>query len=96
VGHLVLYGVLGLLLCLALRAPGTQARGRSALLALAIAATYGIVDEWHQQWIPSRTPSVWDWVADAIGASLGALTASRLRTEDEEHRGGETAHPADQ
>jgi VanZ family protein len=93
VGHLLAYGGLGFLLCLALRAGTDRTRSRCALLALAIASAYGILDEWHQQWIPSRTASVLDWVADVIGASLGALTATWLGDDDD---GGETANPADQ
>jgi VanZ family protein len=43
----------------------------SALLLLI--ATYGAVDEWTQQFVPSRMTDPRDWLADVIGASLGAL-----------------------
>jgi VanZ family protein len=42
------------------------------LLAAGIAAAYGIIDEVHQSFVPGRDCSVWDWIADALGAIAGA------------------------
>lgn len=52
--------------------------GRSATLASwAIAAAYGAVDEAHQSWVPGRLATVGDWIADMVGAAVGATLASR-------------------
>ena len=60
-------------------------RGRAALIAIAIAVTFGAIDEWHQQYIPGRSTELADWRADSLGAVTGALlvafvTRRRTRT----------------
>ena len=45
-------------------------------IGVAIAATYGIVDEIHQLWTPGRSGAdIFDWIADLLGSSTGALLA---------------------
>jgi VanZ family protein len=68
VAHFVLYSVLG----------GALAFGRSwasrspgHLLLLATGLLYAISDEIHQSFVPSRTPSAGDLVADALGLAVG-------------------------
>ncbi len=66
--HALLYAVLG----------GALAWGRHAgpfrpphgVLLLA-GFIYGALDEWHQSFVPGRTPSVGDWVADVVGVIVG-------------------------
>lgn len=41
-------------------------------LAALVAAVYGITDEIHQRFVPGRMGIWQDWVADAVGAILGA------------------------
>ena len=52
---------------------------RAALLAVVIAAAYGVTDEIHQGFVRGRTMSFFDWCADAAGAGLWwtALKARR-------------------
>jgi len=33
---------------------------------------YGASDEYHQAFVPNRNPAVSDWVADSLGALVGA------------------------
>lgn len=73
--HLVLYGALAVLLSWALWA---SARGEPAeqgllvaALALALTVLYGVSDELHQAFVPGRTASEADLLADAIGGLLG-------------------------
>jgi len=77
-GHSIGYAILGALLLRGL------ADGRPSgftwwrcLLAVVLAAAYGITDEIHQAFVPGRTPDVMDVAADAVGAALavGALGA---------------------
>ena len=66
--HAGAYGVLALLVWLAL--PRGNERTRRVVLALALASAYGVSDEVHQHWVPGRTTDVFDWMADTSGAAL--------------------------
>ena len=81
--HFVAYGGLGLLLLRAVagaRWPGvTSTAGARAWL---IAGAYGASDEFHQWFVPNRSPSFADWIADAAGAALAiaiVVLVARLR-----------------
>lgn len=49
---------------------------RAALVALALAAAYGGAMEGLQHFVPHRTPELWDAVANAAGAAVGAPLAA--------------------
>jgi VanZ family protein len=49
--------------------------GRAARRAAVLGSLYGLTDEFHQRFVPHRSAEVGDWVADTIGAALGALLA---------------------
>lgn len=68
--HATAYAVLGALLQLGL--------GRPAVAWVA-AALYGLSDEVHQYFVPGRMFDLGDWLADAVGAALGAYWALRWR-----------------
>ena len=62
--------------------PGTRVGPRALALILGVPLLYGIVDEWHQSFVPGRDASLRDVVADAVGAAVGiaahvALTRRR-------------------
>ena len=42
-------------------------------LALFVAVFYAVTDEWHQSFVPGRTPSVGDIGLDALGVVLGLV-----------------------
>lgn len=69
-GHFFLYFGLGWLVG---RALWTSDRWTVANLAFAAFAAilFAVLDEWHQRWIPTRAPSLSDWLADVSGLSLG-------------------------
>jgi VanZ family protein len=71
--HLVVYGVLGGLLALALGAR----RGWRAVLALCLVVAFA--DEMHQSFVPSRAFTVRDLGLDMLGGLIGA-TAAGWRT----------------
>ncbi len=50
-------------------------RLRTLFLLVFISSLYGVSDEVHQFFVPGRDCNVWDWIADTIGAFLGAGAA---------------------
>lgn len=69
--HVVEYA--GLAVLLARGFAGERRSPRVALgLAIVVASAYAASDEWHQWFVPGRSSDVRDWIADTIGAILGA------------------------
>ncbi|HJT22571.1 MAG TPA: VanZ family protein [Nitrospira sp.] len=82
--HLAEYGVLSGLCYRAFRwAAGPSAAGRAVLLAILVASAYALTDEVHQWFVPLREASWMDWVADTIGAAIGAVGWSRFMNKAE-------------
>ena len=65
--------VLGVAMCLAIGLRGLARMWFGFFCTLLV----GIVDEWHQIYLPGRTSSFGDVAADAVGAALGAWAAWR-------------------
>ena len=80
--HAVEYAVLGGLCYRAFRwgASGHVA-SRAFLFAVVTASLYGMTDEAHQLFVPFRESSWQDWLADTIGAAIGALSWRFIRPE---------------
>jgi len=72
VAHFVFYGILGLLVFLALRRAHNLPLPKAALLAILVASAYGATDELHQWFVPQRSCDVWDWTTDTLGAGIAA------------------------
>jgi len=66
--HTLMFGVLALLW---MRALGE--RRHAWLLAFSLSALYALSDEFHQAFVPGRTPDPWDLLFDGFGAALGLL-----------------------
>ena len=76
--HAAVYALLGLLL---LAAQPRKAQGyswRQVGISVLIASLYGLSDEIHQYFVPGRSSEVLDWVADSLGALIGALLLAWL------------------
>lgn len=73
-GHFIGYAILGALVLRAL-AGGRRAglSWRAAMLAVVISGAYGVTDEFHQSFVPGRTPDVMDALADTLGAATAAV-----------------------
>ena len=69
--HLVLYSGLGGLLRLATT---------SVPMVLSVGFFYGVMDEFHQAFVPGRSADPWDVLADGLGVLLGCFIINRLRT----------------
>ena len=76
--HFGVYAVLGALYYAAL--PASRHPWRTALVAIALAAVYGITDEFHQSFVPGRVPDVADWLVDTAGAATAVLALRAWRT----------------
>ena len=72
--HLIAFGVLGLLTMGSLQAPRAGYSPRQVWLVVLAVTLYGILDEIHQYFVPGRSADVYDALADASGALLGAWT----------------------
>ncbi|WP_339061391.1 VanZ family protein [Tepidibacillus marianensis] len=46
---------------------------KAMVLAVLFSVLYGMTDEWHQAYVPGRTPDIHDLVNDFIGATVGAF-----------------------
>ena len=71
-------GAYGLLAASTLLAFPERSRRRGGLLAVLLAAIYGIVDEWRQSRVPGRVASVSDLLSDVIGAVLAVCVLAWL------------------
>jgi VanZ family protein len=69
--HATEYALLGLLLA--------RAAGRPAV-ALALGASYAVLDEVHQAFVPGRAGRPLDVLIDVVGLALGVLVWERLAT----------------
>lgn len=77
IAHIGFYGMMGFLYAMWRRESGGSASG-AVLSALVFVALVGAVDEVHQHWIPGRSTDVIDWLADAAGGGIGALSSAFL------------------
>jgi len=73
--HGVEYAVLGGLCYRVFRwGMSGQVASRALLFAIVTASLYGMTDEAHQLFVPFRESSWQDWLADTVGAVIGAMS----------------------
>ena len=63
--HFVCFGILSFWIAFAII--------RKKTLCIPLTSLYGIIDEIHQYFVPGRSCSFADWIADTIGAAAGYL-----------------------
>jgi VanZ family protein len=72
--HSAGYAVLGALMLRGLAAARwSRVTVLRAAAAVVLSTLYGVSDEWHQSFVPGRSPDVLDVAADAVGSTIGAL-----------------------
>lgn len=92
--HLTEYFILGALLFRSVRGDAGGWRARWAVIAVLLAACVASADEWHQMFIPSRTPSPGDVLLDSVGAVIAQWVAwSRSRAVSQAPRPRDPATP---
>ncbi len=69
--HLVEYGILGLLLFRAISSSGRISLKLSVISAISCAVVLGALDESYQG-ITGRSPDVYDWLFDCLGAAISS------------------------
>lgn len=69
--HAIFFGILSVLLFRLFHRWSALSWGRAAILAIVVTSLYGVSDEFHQSFVPERSPELADWVADTIGAFVG-------------------------
>lgn len=75
-GHFTVYAVLAVLWERALAWAGVE---RATRWAFAIAVIYSFTDEFHQSFVPGRSPDFFDIATDAAGAAFGLWLMSRVQ-----------------
>ncbi len=74
VGHVVLYGILALLLNIALRYKSIYIFGFNMQIGALIVLTFAGLEELTQYFIPNRTLDIYDFLADIAGVILFSLS----------------------
>ena len=70
--HITEYGILTLLLIRAFTGRSYRPSLKQTWLAFIIASLYGVSDELHQYYVPSRYPGLDDIIRNILGAALAA------------------------
>jgi len=76
-GHFIEYFILSLLILRGIRAGRHEARLAWAVIAVLLVAGYAALDEFHQSFVPGRTPAVSDVLLDTTGG-VAAQAVSAL------------------
>lgn len=72
--HGIIYALLGMLFFRALRASGPRLRlAALAAATLFFGLAYGVIDEFHQSFVPGRCSTIADVLTDGAGALAGAV-----------------------
>ena len=78
IAHFSEYFVLGLLAARTFSTSSKELlRRRWFILCLSLIILYSLVDEYHQSFVPSRTPSIFDSMIDTLGGLTALLLYSR-------------------
>jgi VanZ family protein len=80
-GHFTEYFILSLLVLRGIRAGRRDVRIGWALAAIAIVACYAWLDEFHQTFVPGRTPAIADVLLDTAGAICAQIAFALLMSK---------------
>ena len=84
--HVTEYFIFGLLITRGIRLGHPTGRWRWTLVAIAMLAAYATLDEYHQSFVPGRTPAVRDVLLDVVGGASAQILAALLAFWREERR----------
>lgn len=72
-GHVTVYGVLMALLLRAISGGWRHLKARHIVIAYVVLMAYALSDEFHQAFVPHRTPDPLDLLADFAGATIALV-----------------------
>ncbi len=75
--HIIEYSILGILVYRALKQERIG-RKEALVYAIILCAFYGLVDEFHQSFTPTREPRIRDVIIDTIGSGIGIVSVWKL------------------
>jgi VanZ family protein len=84
--HLAEYFVFSLLITRGIRSGHPRGRWRWTLVAISVLAVYATLDEYHQSFVPGRTPAVMDVLLDVMGGAAAQVLAGLLAFWREDRR----------
>lgn len=74
IAHFVMFGLLAFLFLRALlNGRYRDMTWKATLATLLFIAAYGVLDEFHQSFIPTRQPDIYDWLADMSGGAAATV-----------------------
>ena len=76
--HMVEFGVLGFFLMGGMKTTSSGYRTGQIWFVVVLVMLYGLLDEFHQYFVPGRTMDIYDALADAAGGLLGARSMYHL------------------
>jgi VanZ family protein len=76
--HAMVFGILGFFVMGAMKAMESDKRVFQPWLAVVLVIAYGVLDEFHQHFVPGRTPDILDVMADTVGGMLGVWISYRV------------------
>jgi VanZ family protein len=79
VAHAAVYFVLAFFLFIFLHRVHERGLAVTFCIALIIGALYALSDEWHQSYVPTRSCSAWDFLADIVGMTICFLLLAAVR-----------------
>jgi VanZ family protein len=74
--HASAYCTFGVLCLRAFHRGVTPLRLTPSILAMLLTLGYAVLDELHQSRVPGRDASLFDWIADAVGAASACLVVA--------------------
>jgi len=79
IAHMTAFGILAAWIAFGIRQSNTFVRPAVQFwIPFLVAAGYGMLDEAHQAWVPSRDFDPWDALFDGIGAFLASFLICRV------------------
>jgi VanZ family protein len=79
VAHASVYFVLAFFLFIFLHRVHERGLAVTFCIALIIGALYAVSDEWHQSYVPTRSCSAWDFLADMAGMTICFVVLAAMR-----------------
>jgi len=76
--HAIAYSILGFFAIGSMITAESRHRMFRPWLAIGLVIAYGVLDEFHQHFVPGRTPDIYDVLADAAGGLLGVWLFCRF------------------